>query len=161
MSVEITADVKQRIIGFVASLSGIYDIRIEPKKNTRSLQQNRAWFGCIVTPFAQWIQDEWGEPCSKLRAHEILKKELAQETIVNQKTGQAFDYILETHTMNTERFSRLMDDGMNFVAKMCGIPITISTSVAHAYGYEKIDGTWKATQPPERARKNHGEESNN
>ena len=57
-----TREAKVRLQTFIAGLppDAIYEIRINPKRATRTLRQNSWYWAGIVTPFAEFLRAQEG-----------------------------------------------------------------------------------------------------
>ena len=86
------------------------EITISKKKKQRSLQQNAYYFGVIIPMLRQGLIDT-GLRVSKSETHEMLKSKFLKKEIINEKTGEIFEYIGSTTEMSTVDF-------MGFIAEI-------------------------------------------
>lgn len=68
------AAAKRQLMIQIGRLSGLYEVYIKPRKRTRSLDQNAYYFAAVVTPFRDWLRENYGDSqISTDEAHEMLK----------------------------------------------------------------------------------------
>ena len=75
-------------------------ITIEPKRKKRSNEQNRYYWGVLVTHWQQLLKDEHGLIYSAQETHEFLKANFNKVEIVNEDTGE-FLTAPKSTTINT------------------------------------------------------------
>jgi hypothetical protein len=99
-------EIKRRFVGFVGALTGIYSVALKPRRATRSLRANAAYFVTVVHPFYQYLrQQEYNVTCL-LQAHEILKAECNMVDVYSPKTGEIIAKRPgDTHDLDDEAFS--------------------------------------------------------
>lgn len=115
--------VKRRLMIEIGRLSGLYEILIKPRKKTRSLNQNAYYWAAVVTPFTEWLRENYGDSrIDKEQAHEMLKikilgakkKEIAGESVV---------LVPQSKTLNTEEFEEYIEKCSAWLAEFCEIVV--------------------------------------
>ena len=117
--------VKRRLMQKVSMLSGLYEVTLKPRKLTRTLNQNRYYWAAVVSVFAQWLRDEWGDnTITSEQAHELLKKRiLGSRVIVDKTTGEELELPATTRTLDTKEFGEYVDACAAWLAEFCGIVV--------------------------------------
>lgn len=83
-------------------------------KNNRSVQQNRLWWLLMGI-----IAEELGY--SKNEIHDICKYKFCKRTLVDEKTGETFEYLKSTSKLTKEEFGTLIDSLTEWVGTNFGI----------------------------------------
>ena len=114
-------EVKRKLMSEIGRLSGPYEILIRQVKRTRSLDANRYYFAAVVTPFCEWLQEEWGDRhIDKEQAHEMLKVKILG--VERKKIGdETVTIIPRSKTLSTEEFSDYVDRCVDWLAGFTGI----------------------------------------
>ncbi len=91
------------------------NIQIDPWSNSRTVQQNRYYFG-VVCPFvADGIYDLTGERYSKDAVHEWLRKRFLHESeIIDISTGEVVKVPSSTKRLTVEEFASYLNDINSF-----------------------------------------------
>ena len=97
------ASVKRRLMVQISKLTGLHEVKIKPRKRTRTLDQNSYYFVAVVQPFRDWLRDEYGDlQISSEQAHEMLKvkmlgmdEKLIEESILIQRGNALLEYLEE------------------------------------------------------------------
>lgn len=101
-----TPETKRRLLAFVGALRGFYAVKVEPKRDSRSLRQNAWYHACIVEPFRQFLADQDYEATSHEAAHEILKAKFLTVEIADPQTGEVIGRrVRGSSDLSTEEFS--------------------------------------------------------
>lgn len=100
---------------------GVYELEIK-KRNKRSLQQNRYYFGVCV----KMIQEELtqrGNDVSLQEVHDWLRSKFNYKEIVNYETGEYERVPKSTTELNKEDFGTYIERIQQFAAEFLGINI--------------------------------------
>ena len=108
------ADEKRRLLAWFSARSGMYAVNAEPKRDTRSLRQNRTWWRLWVQPYHEYLsENDAAHPPGKygrLRAHRrIVAATMGVIEDVNPLTGQLLIDAVPTHDLTSEVFADMMD----------------------------------------------------
>ena len=116
-------EVKQRLMIEIGRLSGLYEILIKPRKKTRSLNQNAYYWAAVVTPFTEWLRENYGDSqIDKEQAHEMLKvKILGLEEKHIPDTGEKVTLIPRSKTLSIEEFEEYIEKCSAWLSEFCGI----------------------------------------
>lgn len=101
------ADNKRRVISSVGALSGWYEVELKPKRDRRSLQQNKWYHSCIVPALASFLADQDYECCSEAFAHAVLKAKFLTKEFIDHRTGEVVARAVGSTTrLDSDQFSR-------------------------------------------------------
>jgi hypothetical protein len=108
------ADEKRRLLSWLGARTGMYHLIADPKRDTRTLQQNKTWWRLWVQPYHEYLaENEASHPPGKygrLRAHRrIVAATMGVIEDVNPLTGQLLIDAVPTHDLSTETFADMMD----------------------------------------------------
>jgi hypothetical protein len=123
---------KRKLMSHIGTLQGLYEVRLKPRKRTRSLDQNAYYWTAFVGPWTEWLRREYSDPSiTTEQAHITLKcAVLDPRTKVNEETGQALELVPTTHDMDTAQFSIYLDLAAKFLAEFCQIVVLESEMFA-------------------------------
>ena len=123
---------KRKLMAHISTLSGLYEVKLKPRKRTRTLDQNAYYWAAYVQPWTEWLRREYGDPSiTTEQAHVTLKcAVLDPKTRVNEETGQVLELVPTSHDMDTEQFSIYLDLAAKFMAEFCGIVVLPSEMFA-------------------------------
>lgn len=118
-------NVKRQLIQHINLLNGLYEVRIKPRKRTRSLDQNSYYWAAYIPGWLEWLRQTEGDPSiTSEQAHIALKcAVLDPKTVVNKSTGVAVEIPPTTHDMDTRQFSIYLDLAAKFLAEFAGIVV--------------------------------------
>jgi len=96
---------------------GEFEVTICKKSKHRSTQQNRWWWCCVTI-----LSNELGY--SKDQMHEICKFKFLKHELVDEKTGEVFEYLKSTTELTTTEFSTLIESLIQWSAETfnCVLP---------------------------------------
>ena len=80
------------------------EIKISRKYPTRSIPQNKFYWGVLIPQFQELINDNWGEIKSSEETHEILKFACNYDEKVNEETGEIIRIPKSTTELTTTGF---------------------------------------------------------
>lgn len=94
-----------------------FEVTICKKSKHRSTQQNRWWWSCINI-----LSNHLGY--SKDTMHEICKYKFLKRELVDEKTGEVFEYLKSTTELTTTEFSVLIESFIQWSAETfnCVLP---------------------------------------
>ena len=115
-------DAKRALMSHVGTLKGLWEVALKPRKQTRSLNANRYYFQCVVTPFMYWLRESDGDPSiDKDQAHEALKL-----AVLGIRTVGGVKVPPRTRRMKTDEFAQYIEAAAKFLAEFCGIVVVES-----------------------------------
>jgi hypothetical protein len=100
---------------------GRYELKIT-KKNRRSLNQNRYYFGVCVRMVRDGLVD-LGHDVTLEETHDFLKSKFHSEELVNESTGEIISIPRSTTEMNKEDFSNYIEKIQRFSAEFLNVVI--------------------------------------
>ncbi len=115
---------KRRLMERVQKLRGLYEVSIEPRKKTRSLNANSYYFAAVVSPFREWLREQWGDPgITTEQAHTLLKQQVLGNKEKVLETGEVIELIPTTHDMDQYDFADYIDKAAEFLARFASIVV--------------------------------------
>ena len=87
------------------------DITFRKKSKNRSIQQNRYYWACLTL-----IGEVLGY--RKEEVADIVKFKFLKREMVNETTGEVFEYLKSTTELTTTEFATYMDEIIQFAAEM-------------------------------------------
>lgn len=113
--------VKNKIMSEIGRLTGLYELTLKPRKRTRSLDQNAYYWIAVVSPFTNWLKENYGDSrIDKEQAHEMLKAKvlgLQEKQIKDEKVI----LIPRSRTLSVEEFSEYIEKCAAWLAEFCEI----------------------------------------
>lgn len=117
-------DAKRRLMSKIQRLTGLWEITLQPRRRTRTLNQNAYYFAAFVTPFREWLNENWGESFDLDQAHTQLKiAVLGMEEKVNKNTGEIIELVPTSRFKDTVEFSDYLEKAAEFLARNCQIAV--------------------------------------
>jgi hypothetical protein len=99
---------KRQFMDFIALLEGMYHVRLEPKKNTRTNRQNSFWWA-VCQRFAKYLSGDTGNVIAD-DVHQAMKDEYLKCDLINHRTGAIVgSYTRSTTTLSVEEMSEFID----------------------------------------------------
>lgn len=119
---------KRRFMQKVQMMTGLWEVSLKPRRLTRSLSQNAYYWAAVVTPFAEWLRNEWGDSgVHAEQAHEVLKQKiLGTRELVNKKTGEVIEITQSSKVLDTHEFGEFIENASAWLAEFCGIVVLSS-----------------------------------
>lgn len=116
---------KRRFMQKVQTMSGLWEISMKPRKVTRSLSQNAYYWAAVVSPFTDWLRNEWGDnDVQPEQAHEHLKTTiLGTRELMNKTTGEVIAITRSSKVLDTHEFGEFIDKAAAWLAEFCGLVI--------------------------------------
>lgn len=117
-------DAKRRLMSKIQRLTGLWEITLQPRRRTRTLNQNAYYFAAFVTPFREWLNENWGESFDLDQAHTQLKiAVLGMDEKVNKQTGEIIELVPTSRFKDTAEFSDYLEKAAEFLARNCQIVV--------------------------------------
>lgn len=115
---------KRRLMTYIGTLRGLYDVTVTPRKRTRTLNQNAYYFAAFVQPFSEYLTREWGEAIDIDQAHITLKiAVLGMKQKVNKETGEVLEMVPTSRFKDTWEFSEYLEHAAKFLAETASIVV--------------------------------------
>lgn len=128
-------EVKRELMVQIGRLQGLYEFYLKPRKRTRSLDQNAYYFGAVVTPFRDWLRENYGDTqISTDEAHEMLKVKilgLTEKQIPN--SPETVTIIPRSKTLTVEEFSEYIEKCAAWLSEFCEI-VVVPSELFHEGG---------------------------
>ena len=119
---EMTPAKKREIIASIGTLAGVYEVTIEPRRETRSNQQNRYFHGVIVEMFHAFLKEQDFEHNSREAAKGFLKAKLLLQDLVDPATGEVIGRrVRSTAELTTEEMTDFIERARTWLADFFGI----------------------------------------
>lgn len=122
-------DTKRRLLSKIGTLKGLWEVRLNPRRQKRSLNANSYYWAAYIPGWLEWLREASGEPwITKEQAHEELKRRvLGTKEVIDKDTGEVLATMVpETHTMEKWEFNEYLDRAAEFLASFCGIVVLSS-----------------------------------
>ena len=118
-------EVKRRFMQRVQKLRGLYEVSLNPRKKTRSLNANAYYHVAVVAPFLEWLRENWGDnSITHEQAHELLKRKvLGTIDKTDKATGEVFEITPTTHDMDQYEFGEFIEKAAAWLAEFCAIVV--------------------------------------
>jgi hypothetical protein len=126
-------ELKRRMMGFVGTLHGLYEVVFKPRRNTRSTQANRYYFGAVVTPFYEFLREQEPLINDKRQAHIEIKK-LVLGTFQVRIGNTISEVVPTTHDMDSPTFWDFVERARVALWDKVGLP----TLDPGEYGIESV-----------------------
>ena len=114
---------KRLLMSRISIMHGLWDVTLKQRKKLRTLDQSAYYFAAVVSPFCDWLREEWGEPgITKDQAHEMLKQAMlaVQEKEID---GKVFKLPSTTTTLTTAEFSEYVENCARWLATFANIVV--------------------------------------
>ena len=110
------------------TLQGLWEVRMKPRKRTRSLEQNAYYWVAVVQPFRDWLREAYGDPqISSEQAHEMLKVKILgmneKEIISASGEEELLKLIPRSKTLTTDEFGQFIEKASEWLATFCEIVV--------------------------------------
>jgi hypothetical protein len=116
---------KRRFMQGVQRLRGLQEVSIRPRKKTRSLNANSYYWSAFISPWTEWLIEQYGDPTiTTEQAHALLKvRVLGAKEKVLEDTGEVIELIPTTHDMDQVEFGVYLDKAKEFLEEFAGIVV--------------------------------------
>lgn len=111
---------KRSILERVRGLVGMWRIEICKYRKRRTDRQNRYYWPCFVQPFGDYLRGQ-GHEFTDQMAHAVLKEMFLKRSVMDQNTGELYEYTMSTTELSTVEFNEYLDKCAAFFAMDCGI----------------------------------------
>jgi hypothetical protein len=106
----------------VGASRGKQRVRISQYRNKYSDQQMRYYFGCVVTPFQEFLGEQ-GEHHTKDDVHRILKYKFLRKSAQDPQTGELLAEIVPSiKSLDVVKMSRYIDDCIRWLWDTFRVP---------------------------------------
>ncbi len=110
---------KHRLMRQISRLPpGLYAVLIRAKRPRRTLDQNAYYFAAVVTPFQEWLIENWGESVTLEQAHDTLKLAILEVPEV-----EGIKVMPRSKTLDKAEFSLYIEKCIEFLATRCDIAV--------------------------------------
>lgn len=101
---------------------GLWEITAKPRKLRRSLNANAFYHAAVVSEWAMWIREEYGDQfITHEQAHVALKKVILGTIDRPLPNGEVIEIVPTTHDMDADTFSAYVEKCILFLSEFCGI----------------------------------------
>ena len=117
------ADTKRLLLSAVGSLSGMYEVRLQPRRATRSLRANSFYWAACISPLSEFLSEQDVRLWTPEQCHELIKcRILGDVPIADPRTGEILGHKLaSTHDMDTEQFADFLERVIAYLSSEYGI----------------------------------------
>ena len=117
--------VKRQLMSRIGALSGVWKMTLTRQRFKRTLDQNAYYWVAVVTPFVEWLEDEWGDKIEPEQAHEMLKQRILGVKY-KEIAGQPLAIPPSSRNLDIEEFSIYVEKCIQWLAEFCGIVVVPS-----------------------------------
>ena len=115
---------KRRLIAKIGTLQGLQEVSIKPRKLTRSLNANAYYWSAVISPWLQWLREEWGDTSiTAEQAHIALKKAVLGMREKMRPDGEVMELVPTTHDMDKQEFGQYIESAAKFLAEFASIVV--------------------------------------
>lgn len=100
-------------------------VTIEKKRNKRSDNQNRYYWGCLIPLVAMGLKDLWGRPVSSETAHEFLKTRFLFWERADEGTGEVLRLPKSTTECTTTELEEYMQECRDFALEWLNVTVPL------------------------------------
>ena len=116
------ADNKRRLLSAVGVMSGVWEVDIRPRRDTRTLRQNSYYHAVITPALAKYLSDQDYDVTTPEDAHEVLKARFLVANVVNKTTGEILQRrVKSTTSLTPAEFSDYCERCRAWMADFFGI----------------------------------------
>jgi hypothetical protein len=117
------ASEKRRLMLQISRLKGLHEVRIKPRRRTRTLNQNAYYHVAVVSVFRDWLREQYGDPLiDSEQAHDMLKVQILGFD-VKEIGGDTFDLIPRSKTLTTDEFGAYIEKASAWLEDFTGIVV--------------------------------------
>jgi hypothetical protein len=111
-------------------------LMVVEKKNKRSTQQNRYYFGCVLPIVLEGLRDAgWKEFEDAEEVHECLKHKFLKKHVANAD-GEAMEKIASTKKLSTVEFNEYIENIAQWAAEYLNVYIPPPASQSKLYQHD-------------------------
>lgn len=118
-------NIKRQLMSKIGTLKGVWELSLKPRRLNRSLDQNSYYWVAVVTPFVEWLREEWGDNIEPEQAHEMLKAKILGVKY-KEIAGEAITLIPSSRKLDTAEFSDYIERCARWLAEFCSIVVVPS-----------------------------------
>lgn len=100
-------------------------LRVSVVRRSRSLPQNRYYWGVVVEGCRLGMEEQWGRDVDPEEAHETLKRECNGRDLVNENTGEVIRAGQSTASLPTLEFEDYLDRCRKWIEEWFGVRIPL------------------------------------
>lgn len=112
---------KRRLLTWIGTLRGVYEVTIRPRKINRSNQANAFLWAAINTPLAEAMTVMGDVVYLPQDAHDYLKMIYAPKSFMDPSTGEVIRLPGDTHDMSVDEFSAYIEKCIACCARDFGL----------------------------------------
>jgi hypothetical protein len=111
---------KRKFMMTAGVLEGMYDVRLKPVRDTRSIRANAFYWAAVVTPFFELLSSQEPSVTQPEQAHIELKRQVLGTRA--GRVGKAMVRIMPTtHDMDTAAFADYVERARHWLREQVGI----------------------------------------
>lgn len=115
---------KRALLVRIGALRGPWRVELTHYRARRSDRQNRWYWPCVVTAFAQYLTEQDFEITTKEQAHEVLKAKFVTVDVINKSTGEILGQrVRSTTELSTAEFSDYCERCRAWLLEFFGIVV--------------------------------------
>lgn len=95
---------KRRLMSFIGTLRGWWEIKLEPRRDTRSLRANSYYHAEICAALSDFLRDQDWQQWHTGFAHRMLKEVCLKQEVLNPATGEVMTVTGSTTELTVEEF---------------------------------------------------------
>jgi hypothetical protein len=116
--------IKRAIMSSIGTFEGLYEIKAQPKRDTRSLRQNAAWWALVVTPIYQYLREQEADVTCLIDCHEMLREHFLKVPVFHPGTGELIGHrFLKTSKLSKPDFADLYNRVQAWALQSIGVVI--------------------------------------
>lgn len=112
--------IKRKLMTSVGALGGLYEVKMRPKRDTRSTRANAYYFAAVVKPFFEFLRDQEPTITEPIQAHTELKRQILGTMVINIGSTQA-RVVKTTHKMDMNQFWDYVERARAWLATQVGV----------------------------------------
>ena len=114
-------NVRRNLLNRIASMNGIYEVSLKPRRNTRSSRANRYYWGVVVQAFYDFLRDQEETVTDAEMAHVELKRSILGTKAVALRGGITARILKTTHDMDSAQFADYIERARTWLASKLDI----------------------------------------
>jgi len=115
---------KRRLQVSIATMQGLYEISIVPRRATITTEQRGYYFGVVLECVRLGIKEAWGEDTTIDECHIGMKAMFLSKPIVNRETGEVQMMTSASIAgLDVMQMAEYIDKIIKFAAEMLNVPV--------------------------------------
>jgi hypothetical protein len=106
---------RQQVMSIVGRLSGLYEVKLKPRRATRTTRANAYYWAAIVTPFYEFLREQDPFITDKQQAHVEIKRQVLGTREV-RAGGFVYRIVPTTHDMDGPTFWDFVERAAFFIS---------------------------------------------